>query len=90
MKKNQLITFAFLLFGIATAQAQVSATSNNAQQALTTIDHRFFIENKGQWPSEVLYLTQMGGLNTWITTKGMMYEFYKIKKKPSYSMLARR
>lgn len=80
MKKNQLITFAFLLFGIATAQAQVSATSNNAQQALTTIDHRFFIENKGQWPSEVLYLTQMGGLNTWITTKGMMYEFYKTEE----------
>ena len=80
MKKIVLLNFAFLTMGIATAQNaasynESSAISNEAQQTLNNVDNQFFIENKGQWPAEVLFLTQMGGLNAWITTKGMWYEF---------------
>lgn len=80
MKKIKLFSFAFLLFGIVTAQGQVGKLNEDAQQKLNNVDKQFFIENKGQWPSEVLYLTQMGGLNTWITTNGMLYEFYKTEE----------
>ncbi len=51
-----------------------------AQQALSNVDRRFFIENKGQWPEEVLYLTRMGGLDVWITRDGAVYDFYRIEE----------
>jgi hypothetical protein len=38
----------------------------------------YFIENKGQWPNEVLYLTKMNGLDVWITNVGLQYTFYKL------------
>jgi hypothetical protein len=90
MKKIVLLNFAFLTMGIATAQNaasynESSAINNEAQQTLNNVDKQFFIENKGQWPAEVLFLTQMGGLNAWITTKGMWYEFYKTEEIPSTS-----
>lgn len=77
MKKNLLIIFALLLFKIATIHGQSNNLNTDAIQKLNNINQPYFIENKGQWPNEVLYLTQMGGLNTWITTKGMQLEFYK-------------
>ena len=97
MKKIILLSFSFLTIGIASAQNSAisnesSATNNKTQQTLNNVDKQFFIENKGQWPVEVLFLTQMGGLNVWITTKGMWYEFYKteeIKENPKASHLDR-
>ena len=97
MKKIILLSFSFLTIGIASAQNadisnESSATNNKAQQTLNNVDKQFFIENKGQWPVEVLFLTQMGGLNVWITTKGMWYEFYKteeIKENSNASQLGR-
>ena len=77
MKKNLLIIFVLLLFKISTIHGQAINLNSNAQQKLNNINQLYFIENKGQWPNEVLYLTQMSGLNTWITTKGMQLEFYK-------------
>lgn len=40
----------------------------------------FFIENKGQWPDNILFLTQTNGLNTWITKQGMIYDIYSLKE----------
>ncbi len=51
-----------------------------ADKALQKLDKQFFIENKGQWPSEVLFMTKKGGLNAWITKNGMVYDFYKFKE----------
>ncbi len=55
-------------------------TFAQADKALQKLDKQFFIENKGQWPSEVLYMTKQGGLNAWITKNGMVYDFYKFKE----------
>lgn len=41
---------------------------------------RFFIENKGQWPSEVLYVTRISGMDVWITKNGVTYRFYILKE----------
>ncbi|MBC7412933.1 MAG: SBBP repeat-containing protein [Bacteroidia bacterium] len=73
--KNVLITIALLYSLTSRAQTLEQANAN-----LQKNNKQFFIENKGQWPAEVLYLTQMRGLNTWITTKGMWYEFYKMEE----------
>jgi hypothetical protein len=40
-------------------------------------DYGFFIENKGQWNSNVLYLCRMKGLDAWITKSGINFTFYK-------------
>ncbi len=46
-----------------------------------------FIENKGQWDSDVLYLCRMGGLDAWITKYGVNYTFYKIEEIPSVNKI---
>lgn len=78
MKKILTFNLLFLIFGFTYGQKLKSNIV--AQQNLNNVNSQFFIENKGQWPSEVLYLTQIGGLNTWITSKGMLYEFYKTQE----------
>jgi hypothetical protein len=40
-----------------------------------------FIENKGQWDSEVLYLCRLGGMDAWIKNDGVSYTFYENDKK---------
>lgn len=78
MKKILTFNLLFIIFGFTYGQKLKSNIVG--QQNLNNVNSQFFIENKGQWPSEVLYLTQIGGLNTWITTKGMLYEFYKTQE----------
>jgi len=58
----------------------IYAGVNNLQQGLNNINKNFFIENKGQWPSEVKYLAKVGGMNAWITNSGVVYDYYKITK----------
>ncbi|MCS7076492.1 MAG: SBBP repeat-containing protein [Bacteroidia bacterium] len=45
----------------------------------------FFIENKGQWGENILFLYQGAGLNAWITKEGICYDFYKYE----YSTLSK-
>ena len=42
-------------------------------------DKQFFIENKGQWPLDVLFLLRKGGNNVWITNDGLVSDYYKIE-----------
>jgi len=58
--------------------AQPAQTNLQAQQLLNKNRTSFFIENKGQWPAEVLYLARIGGMNAWITNKGVVYDYYQI------------
>ena len=62
-----VITFLFVGF-ISTAKSNGS-------------DNSGFIENKGQWPSEVQFLYRTMGMNAWITNSGVVYDFYTIEKK---------
>jgi len=71
------------MFVINIFYAQISVTSQDAQSALSKVDRHFFIENKGQWPSDVLYLARLGGLDVWITKYGVNYNFFKLEEIPS-------
>ncbi|MFC2130363.1 SBBP repeat-containing protein [Bacteroidota bacterium] len=44
-----------------------------------------FIENKGQWAQEVRFLAMTGGMNAWVTDKGVVYDFYKIENRNQQS-----
>ncbi|MDB4534353.1 SBBP repeat-containing protein [Vicingaceae bacterium] len=41
---------------------------------------QYFIENKGQWPSNVFYSLKIGGVDVWITKQGVVYDFYQLKE----------
>jgi gliding motility-associated-like protein len=73
-----------LLFGSMQAQSFISdpKVNQDVQKALSKTDKHFFIENKGQWHPDVLYLCRMGGLDAWITKYGVNYTFYKVEKAP--------
>ncbi|MCX8113232.1 MAG: SBBP repeat-containing protein [Bacteroidia bacterium] len=40
-----------------------------------------FIENRGQWHPDVLYLSRLNGLNAWITRQGVVYDFYELRPR---------
>ncbi len=69
--------YLFLLFSIMIL-VTMSALADDAQNSLHTIDHQFFIENKGQWPAEVKYLSRIGGMDVWIMDSGVVYDYYQI------------
>lgn len=68
------VALAFLLLAPHCVLAQ------DPNQALQRADRQFFIENKGQWPAEVLFLTRTGGLDAWLTTHGVVYDFYQLRE----------
>lgn len=41
----------------------------------------YFIENKGQWNKDVLYLCRMKGMDFWITTYGFILTYYEITSR---------
>ena len=73
IKKEMLMIWVYLFISILTAKSNTFMDAGSAQA-----DGQFMIENKGQWPDEVLYLTQTKGLNIWITKQGVNYTFYRI------------
>jgi hypothetical protein len=81
--KKTIITIFTCLLGAASVFAMQPSSNLTAEQALQKTDKQFFIENKGQWHSDVLYLTRMGGLDVWITKYGVNYTFYQIEKNPN-------
>jgi hypothetical protein len=81
---NKTLTTIFTcMLGVASVFATQPSSNLTAEQALQKTDKQFFIENKGQWHSDVLFLTRMGGLDVWITKYGVNYTFYKIEKNPN-------
>jgi hypothetical protein len=74
-------TFFTCLLGAASVFAMQPSRPLTAEQAMQKADKQFFIENKGQWPDQVLFLYQNNGLITWITKKGMVHDFYTIREE---------
>jgi hypothetical protein len=69
-----LIQYIIFICCSATANAQVQPEQN-----ITTFmgGKNCFIENKGQWPSEVLYLAKLKSGIVWITNFGVSYAYFK-------------
>src|SRR5674476_1650077 len=56
------------------------AGNDQIQHQLNQVNKNFFIENKGQWPSEVKFLAKVGGMNAWITNSGVVYDYFQINR----------
>jgi hypothetical protein len=89
MKKLYYIIIVLpIVFNIASAQSPT--VSAEAQNALNKVGRNFFIENKGQWHPDVLFLARLGGLDVWITKYGVNYTFFKLEEVPSPQQNERR
>jgi len=55
----------------STAQQHSAAHQQSTRQPLS------FIENKGQWASEVRYMARLNGMNVWLTDGGFVYDFHR-------------
>jgi hypothetical protein len=80
MKKIFIIVFAFLLLFLA-----ASVKANNVSLIANENQKKYFIENKGQWPEDVLYFTRFNSMDVWITKTGVNYNFHKIESNNIFS-----
>jgi len=83
-KKDKEDALKFLMPEARTlTSSSKTLTVEQQKQFEKTKSNLVFIENKGQWHSDVLYLCRMGGLDAWITKYGVNYTFYKLEEVPS-------
>lgn len=68
------------VFLFALVMLSGSAIMADNQPATHTKNSTFFIENKGQWPDEVLFLARLHGLNAWVTKTGVTYDHFKFSQ----------
>ena len=80
MKKLISLVFISLIIFTNGAQSKDTPSQNIPSRAC-------FIENKGQWESDILYMAKLSGMNAWITKSGVVYDYYKINKKSDSSDL---
>lgn len=71
--KSGVYLLAFLFFGLNYVDA--TAVQSNSRTLLSE-QQLVFIENKGQWNPEVLFLCRLGGMDAWISKDGVNYTFY--------------
>lgn len=78
----QLLVAVFLTlsFELQTLNCVATTSDQQAKQLLSNQNEKGFIENQGQWHSDILYLARMNGLDAWITKKGVNYTFYKLEE----------
>jgi len=73
MKHLTVFLFALMMLSSTAIMADNQPASN-------TKNATFFIENKGQWPDEVLFLARLHGLNAWVTKTGVTYDHFKFSQ----------
>ncbi|MGE5458438.1 MAG: SBBP repeat-containing protein, partial [Methanococcaceae archaeon] len=74
------LSILFLLFTLPVFATSITDKNENSQGNSSRTNKNFFIENRGQWPSEVKYLARVGGMNAWITSTGVVYDYFQIIK----------
>ncbi|GIV23084.1 MAG: hypothetical protein KatS3mg025_0743 [Bacteroidia bacterium] len=69
--RRPIILAGTLLLGGLWLEAQSLA----AQQSLA------FIQNRGQWHPDALFLARLGGIDCWIARDGLVLDFFRFKDK---------
>jgi hypothetical protein len=80
MKKIIIISLVLLGQLPLIVIGQNTIENSEAQRLLDKSKSNFFIENKGQWPKEVRFLANIGGMNAWITNSGVVYDYFQITR----------
>ncbi len=67
------IATLFLLALLACTSANTLLAQHSSKPTIPPT----FIQNQGQWSPEVRFMAQVGGMNVWLTDKGLMYDVYQ-------------
>ena len=70
MKKSLILVFSALLF-LSSFEVILCSDMN-------------YIQNKGQWVSEILFTSQRDGLKTSVTNSGIYFDFFEIPIESSF------
>jgi len=79
--KNYTIHF-FILLIILFIQFQYEIYAQDYNLLKTYSEYKF-IENQGQWPSEVKFFSKYNGLNLWITKNEIYFDYLLLKRNGS-------
>lgn len=80
MKKCKYLYIVILVLLMLNSIALFSISTIN------TDNKCFFVENKGQWNSDVKFLTCLPNCNIWITEQNIVFDYYHIIKKTNFSL----
>ncbi len=76
---------AILLVAVAALPARAAERAHPApepQAALDALsDGLAFVENRGQWASEVRFRADLGGATLWITGDALVFDFYTVERE---------
>lgn len=78
MKQLFTILFSVFILSITLSFAQNVATTK------TSMNSEYFIENKGQWDEQALFMSKHGNVNFWITKDGVTYDYYVIERDQEF------
>lgn len=79
---------AFLTFlTVFCLVVEQSDAQNRAPSFSSPSSSLSFIRNKGQWPAEARYLARLGGMDAWVTDRGIVYDFYRYHPKGNGAVL---
>ena len=73
---SRLTSLIFLFVQVIVLQANAK---DDAERKFT-LDKNSFIENKGQWHANALFLAKLNGKDVWITKEGLVYDYYELQK----------
>jgi hypothetical protein len=77
------------LLALAAVPTLAQRVPNGAQATLVGLDDRpTFVENRGQWDDEVLFLARFGGAALWITRDALIYDFYVVERGKQDALVA--
>ena len=80
-KKEKEEALKFLMPEVRTLTgSSKTLTADQQKQFEKESSNLVFIENKGQWPREILFLCQNNGTDIWITKKGVVYDLYTVNE----------
>jgi hypothetical protein len=68
---------------LAFDKSQASQKARAGSILLKGLDNDLFTKNNGQWDNQVLFQAKLKGLSAWITTNGIVYDYYKLKGSTS-------
>lgn len=72
------ITYRLAAIAVAVGLAAVGLSGNPLQDGGPNKDFKF-VENVGQWDMRAQYHANVGGLDMWMLSNGIIYDFYKYR-----------
>jgi len=88
------VMFCMILTMSCFAQVQqpkdVSVSQHKPSVLQKEHSKNFFVKNKGQWNSKAQYLAKLGNARAWITSNGIVYDYYTVHSPSSSEPLRER